>query len=137
MLFTNPTAAAAVIFCHGSGDTGPGVREYLAAVGNPESRLREAGIELHCPSARPIPYRLAGGQRSSVWFDRYELEPSAPEHVESVAAREGHERHAAGEQREPHSSRLLKLEQFSPELQGSRAKRVHQEGTSCLLLKNL
>ena len=86
MLFTTPTAAAAVIFCHGSGDTGPGVREYLAAVGNPESRLREAGIELHCPSARPIPYRLAGGQRSSVWFDRYALEPSAPEHVESVAA---------------------------------------------------
>ena len=86
MLFTNPTAAAAVIFCHGSGDTGPGVREYLAAVGNPEARLRQSGIELHCPSAAPIPYRLAGGQISSVWFDRYALEPSAPEHVESIAA---------------------------------------------------
>ena len=88
MLFTNPTAAAAVIFCHGSGDTGPGVREYLAAVGNPEARLRQSGIELHCPSAAPIPYRLAGGQISSVWFDRYALEPSAPNETGSAGLAE-------------------------------------------------
>ena len=39
MLFTTTApsvATAAVIFCHGSGDTGPGVRQYLAMVGNPE-----------------------------------------------------------------------------------------------------
>ena len=81
-------AIAAIIFLHGSGDTGPGVKSYLAHVagGRLLKAAKQHGIAMHFPSATPRPYRLAGGSTMSVWFDRYALEPSAPEHTESVEA---------------------------------------------------
>ena len=54
MLFTNPTAAAAVIFCHGSGDTGPGVREYLAAVAAYRSECLNDPDARSRPGPRPL-----------------------------------------------------------------------------------
>jgi len=48
-------------------------------------RLAEQkNVAMHFPSAIQRPYKLAGGQRMSVWYDRYGLEPTAPEHTESV-----------------------------------------------------
>ena len=85
-------AKAAVIFLHGSGDDGPGARAYLRSLGvSFEQRLAAASVELHFPSARPIPYSLAGGALSSVWFDRPAgLAPGPPgrgaEHLPSVGA---------------------------------------------------
>ena len=79
-----PTAVvAAVVFLHGSGDTGPGLRRSLAGF---EQGFASRGVEMHFPSAEPIPYRLANNQVMSVWFDRFALEPSAPEHTDSVLA---------------------------------------------------
>lgn len=42
------------------------------------------GVLVETPSATPRPYRLMGGQISSVWFDRYDLHPDSKEHVESI-----------------------------------------------------
>jgi phospholipase/carboxylesterase len=79
-------ARAAIVFLHGSGDTGAGIEAWLKHVwrGRFAARARENGIELHFPTATPRPYKLAGGQISSVWFDRHGLPPEAPEHTESV-----------------------------------------------------
>ena len=47
--------------------------------------MAAAGVALHFPSATPRPYRLAGNQLASVWFDRYDLPPTAPEDTASLA----------------------------------------------------
>eukprot|EP00565_Helicotheca_tamesis_P008947 CAMPEP_0185724322 /NCGR_PEP_ID=MMETSP1171-20130828/833_1 /TAXON_ID=374046 /ORGANISM="Helicotheca tamensis, Strain CCMP826" /LENGTH=239 /DNA_ID=CAMNT_0028392145 /DNA_START=44 /DNA_END=763 /DNA_ORIENTATION=+ len=76
-----------IIFCHGSGDTGAGVKSYVEAVAPPESlrAVKEAGIELIYPTAQPRPYRLAGNMMSSVWFDRHNgMDPGNPEDTKSV-----------------------------------------------------
>jgi len=76
-----------IIFCHGSGDTGVGVKSYVESVAPSHSLelLHQAGIELVYPSATIRPYRLAGGYPSSVWFDRIGgMEPTHPEDTESV-----------------------------------------------------
>ena len=82
------TALGTVIFLHGSGDTGTGISRYLqqAAGGGFAQTMKDAQVTLLTPSAVPRPYLLAGGRVMSVWFDRYELQPSAPEHLESVEA---------------------------------------------------
>ena len=72
-----------VVFLHGSGDTGPGIRAGLKQIGFLKA-LESAGVHVETPSAKPIPYRLAGNQLSSVWFDRYDLPPTSKEHIESV-----------------------------------------------------
>ena len=77
------TVVAAVVFLHGSGDTGPGLRRSLAGL---EQGFASRGVAMHFPSAEPIPYRLANNQVMSVWYDRFALEPSAPEHTDSVLA---------------------------------------------------
>ena len=59
-----------VIFLHGSGDTGPGVAEWVEALG-----VRGQAVGGHTavvfPSARERPYSMMGGLRSSVWHDRW------------------------------------------------------------------
>ena len=77
---------AAIIFLHGSGDTGAGIQAWLKHVwgGRFLARARKSNVEVHFPTASPRPYTLAGGQVSSVWFDRYALPPTAPEHTPSV-----------------------------------------------------
>ena len=69
-----------MIFLHGSGDTGPGVREWLesASAGKFCRRLAELGLGPGVfPTAPARPYTLAGGTPSRVWFDREELFPSS------------------------------------------------------------
>jgi len=56
-----------VIMLHGSGDTGRGVEQWVRSLA-PQSELDK--YEWLFPSAEVIPYSLAGGQPSSVWYDR-------------------------------------------------------------------
>lgn len=80
---------AAIIFCHGSGDTGPGARFYVESVAPPAklAALAAAGIALDYPSAVPRSYRLFGGAVSSVWFDRHGgMDPRYREDTESMEA---------------------------------------------------
>ena len=79
------TATGAVIFLHGSGDTGRGLERWLGAAPFVQA-LKTAGVRVEFPSAKPIPYTLFGGRTMSVWFDRYAMEPSSPERTESVEA---------------------------------------------------
>lgn len=80
-----PCAAGAVIFLHGSGDTGPGFESSLRQT--PLLRnLSDAGVRVEFPSAVPRPYTLFGGRTASVWFDRLGMDPSSPEQTDSVLA---------------------------------------------------
>lgn len=78
---------AVVIFCHGSGDTGPGAKAYVEFAAPPYSlsSLENSGVVFEYPSAVPRPYRLAGGQTSSVWYDRMGgMDPRHPEDTASI-----------------------------------------------------
>ena len=72
---------SAVIFLHGSGDTGEGLQRGLAN-SRFTATMKAAGVRLVFPSATPRPYQLAGGNTMSIWFDRTGLPPEAPEHAE-------------------------------------------------------
>ena len=76
---------SAVIFLHGSGDTGEGLQRGLAN-SRFTAAMKAAGVRLVFPSATPRPYQLAGGNTMSIWFDRTGLPPEAPEHAESIDA---------------------------------------------------
>lgn len=71
-----------VLFLHGSGDSGPGVVEWLRSTG----LLLPPGTALLLPSAPPRPYSLLAGQRSHVWHDRRELAMEAWEDQEGLGA---------------------------------------------------
>merc|ERR1711938_312081 len=64
---TTAAVRPTVIFLHGSGDTGRGVEGWLRSLAPPEAL---APFDWEFPTAEPIPYALAGGQVSSVWYDR-------------------------------------------------------------------
>ena len=73
----------AVIFLHGSGDTGAGFRQWIGRESFVEA-LRRKGVRTEFPSATPIAYSLTGA-RDSVWFDRVGgMAPSNPEQTDSV-----------------------------------------------------
>lgn len=73
-----------VIFCHGSGDTGPGVAAWVQSL-VPATLYNQ--FRWVFPTARPIPYQLAGGAVSSVWYDRQGgFDPSYPEVTNTVEA---------------------------------------------------
>lgn len=44
-----------------------------------EEELKDLGLELICPTAPARPYSMIGGMRQTVWFDRVDLHPDAPE----------------------------------------------------------
>jgi len=66
------------MFLHGSGDTGPNLLMALRYT-KFEAALNQAGIKLICPSAKPIPYSMFGGEVASVWHDRNGLGPKYKE----------------------------------------------------------
>lgn len=70
----------AVIFLHGSGDSGAGVRAWIESV-CPQyfATLEERGFTTVFPSAVPRRYTMWGGEVGSVWHDRVALEPSSSE----------------------------------------------------------
>jgi hypothetical protein len=80
---TNPTQKRLIIFCHGSGDTGPGVQAWIESLVPSHSVFQE--WDWIFPSATPIPYSLNGDTLSSVWYDRMGgFDPTFPEHTASV-----------------------------------------------------
>lgn len=72
-----------VIFCHGAGDTGFGAQRWVESL---SSKLDI--FQWEYPSARPIPYGLAGGEVMSVWYDRTgdSFDPRNHEHTQSIDA---------------------------------------------------
>lgn len=75
---TPPLEKGAVIFLHGSGDSGPNLKLALKHYGF-ISEMQKLNLDVLCPTAPPRPYTMAGGMRSNVWFDRLDLSPKAPE----------------------------------------------------------
>uniref|UniRef100_A0A8D0L639 Lysophospholipase-like protein 1 n=1 Tax=Sphenodon punctatus TaxID=8508 RepID=A0A8D0L639_SPHPU len=73
---------ASVIFLHGSGDTGQGVRAWIRQVLNQDLVFQH--IKVIYPTAPARPYTPMRGALSTVWFDRYKISNDCPEHIESI-----------------------------------------------------
>ena len=76
-----------IVFLHGSGDSGPGVAEWLDSLG--ARAMVDHKTAIFFPSAIERPYSLAGGESSRVWHDRRELNISAWEDQEGIARMAG------------------------------------------------
>lgn len=76
-----------IVFLHGSGDSGPGFLEWLQHC-DPAllETLKQRRISYRAPSAPSRPYTLAGGCRSTVWHDRYELALDCREDLQGIQA---------------------------------------------------
>jgi phospholipase/carboxylesterase len=75
-----------VVFLHGSGDTGAGLRAWVGdRAPDFEATLRAAGVAVAWPDAKPRPYSMFGGALLPSWFDRTALDPHAPEDAAGVA----------------------------------------------------
>ncbi|KAG9342764.1 hypothetical protein JZ751_015628 [Albula glossodonta] len=74
--------SASVIFLHGSGDTGQGLRAWVRDVLKQD--LAFAHIRVIYPTAPPRPYTPMRGALSHVWFDRYKISADCSEHLESI-----------------------------------------------------
>eukprot|EP00434_Breviolum_minutum_P018250 symbB.v1.2.016100.t1/scaffold1215.1/size131139/10 len=75
---------AAVIFLHGSGDSGTGLKRYIEAMSDLLEELEFRDVQTFWPNSGMQPYTLAGGIMMPIWYDRSGLPPSAPEKTESV-----------------------------------------------------
>ncbi|XP_073703772.1 lysophospholipase-like protein 1 [Garra rufa] len=73
---------ASVIFLHGSGDTGPGLRRWVYDVLG--QNLAFENIRVIYPTAPARPYTPMRGAQSNVWFDRHKISQDCPEHLESI-----------------------------------------------------
>lgn len=80
---TNKLNTASVIFFHGSGDTGPGILDWIKFL---IGEFPSSYIKFLFPTAPMRPYTPLGGARSHVWFDRSDITPDVPEHIETVEA---------------------------------------------------
>ncbi|XP_051004053.1 lysophospholipase-like protein 1 [Acomys russatus] len=74
--------SASVIFLHGSGDSGQGLRQWIKQVLNQDLTFRH--IKIIYPTAPPRPYTPMKGELSNVWFDRFKISKDCPEHLESI-----------------------------------------------------
>ncbi|NXF21433.1 LYPL1 protein, partial [Rhodinocichla rosea] len=75
---------ASLIFLHGSGDTGQGVRAWIKQILNQDMAFQH--IKVIYPTAPARPYTPMKGAFSNVWFDRYKICNDCPEHIESIDA---------------------------------------------------
>ncbi|KAM6467611.1 lysophospholipase-like protein 1 [Liasis olivaceus] len=73
---------ASVIFLHGSGDTGQGVRDWIKQVLKQDLSFQH--IKVIYPTAPARPYTPMRGSLSTVWFDRYKISNDCPEHTETI-----------------------------------------------------
>ncbi|XP_076827791.1 lysophospholipase-like protein 1 [Brachyhypopomus gauderio] len=73
---------ASVIFLHGSGDTGQGLRAWVHDVLAQDMAFEH--IRVIYPTAPARPYTPMHGALSHVWFDRYKISHDCPEHLESI-----------------------------------------------------
>ncbi|KAG8584412.1 hypothetical protein GDO81_008822 [Engystomops pustulosus] len=74
--------SASVIFLHGSGDTGPGIKSWIREILKKD--LAFSHIKVIFPTAPARPYTPMMGGISNVWFDRYKISIDSPEHLDSV-----------------------------------------------------
>ncbi|XP_014773447.1 lysophospholipase-like protein 1 isoform X1 [Octopus bimaculoides] len=74
---TGPACTASIIFLHGSGDTGQGIREWLQMVLGHE--LAFPHIRVVYPTAPARPYTPMMGHQSTVWFNRKKISPFVAE----------------------------------------------------------
>lgn len=78
---------ASLIFLHGSGDTGIGVRSWIDECFdrvNDKRGFNFNHIKVIYPTAPPQPYTASNGNVSNVWFDRKKISFKAPEVKESI-----------------------------------------------------
>jgi len=83
---TQPTSGrhtASIIFLHGSGDTGEGIKTSVDMMSG-RSGFSFPHIKIIYPTAPHRRYTLMGGMRSTVWFDRYEMSPHGKEDLVSL-----------------------------------------------------
>lgn len=73
---------ASVVFLHGSGDTGSGIRSWIKQILNEDFSFQH--IKVIFPTAPERPYTPMMGALSTVWFDRYKISNDCPEHLESI-----------------------------------------------------
>ncbi|KAM4770862.1 lysophospholipase-like protein 1 [Rhinophrynus dorsalis] len=73
---------ASVIFLHGSGDTGQGIKLWIREILKQDLAFRH--IKIVFPTAPARPYTPMRGAMSTVWFDRYKISADSPEHLDSV-----------------------------------------------------
>uniref|UniRef100_A0AC11B7M1 Lysophospholipase like 1 n=1 Tax=Ovis aries TaxID=9940 RepID=A0AC11B7M1_SHEEP len=74
--------SASLIFLHGSGDSGQGLRTWIKQVLNQDLTFQH--IKVIYPTAPPRPYTPLKGGISNVWFDRLKISNDCPEHLESI-----------------------------------------------------
>ncbi|XP_004626997.1 lysophospholipase-like protein 1 [Octodon degus] len=74
--------SASLIFLHGSGDSGPGLRRWIKEVLNQDLTFQH--IKLIYPTAPARPYTPMKGGISNVWFDRLKISNDCPEQLESI-----------------------------------------------------
>ncbi|KAM6166930.1 lysophospholipase-like protein 1 [Erethizon dorsatum] len=74
--------SASLIFLHGSGDSGQGLRRWIKEVLNQDLTFQH--IKIIYPTAPPRPYTPMKGGISNVWFDRLKISNDCPEHLESI-----------------------------------------------------
>ncbi|XP_041964210.1 lysophospholipase-like protein 1 isoform X1 [Alosa sapidissima] len=72
--------SASIIFLHGSGDTGLGLRGWVRDT----FHLAFPHIRIIYPTAPARPYTPMRGALSNVWFDRHKISRDCPEHLDSV-----------------------------------------------------
>ncbi|KAM6218226.1 lysophospholipase-like protein 1 [Rhynchocyon petersi] len=76
--------SASLIFLHGSGDSGKGLRRWIKHVLTEDLAFQH--IKLIYPTAPSRPYTPVNGELSNVWFDRFKISNDCPEHLESIDA---------------------------------------------------
>ncbi|XP_031193839.1 lysophospholipase-like protein 1 isoform X2 [Mastomys coucha] len=74
--------SASLIFLHGSGHSGQGMRQWIKQVLNQDLTFQH--IKIIYPTAPTRPYTPLKGELSNVWFDRFKISNDCPEHIESI-----------------------------------------------------
>ncbi|KAK3593185.1 hypothetical protein CHS0354_039669 [Potamilus streckersoni] len=76
-LQTGERAIGSLIFFHGSGDSGEGIKSWLQSVLGPEFSFPHLRVVF--PTAPPRPYTPHAGRVSNVWYDRKQISPFVSE----------------------------------------------------------
>ncbi|KAL1769951.1 lysophospholipase 1 [Sigmodon hispidus] len=74
--------SASLIFLHGSGHSGEGMKEWIRCILNQDLTFQH--IKIIYPTAPSRPYTPLKGAFSNVWFDRFKISNDCPEHLESI-----------------------------------------------------
>ncbi|XP_053315012.1 lysophospholipase-like protein 1 [Spea bombifrons] len=73
---------ASVIFLHGSGDSGQGIKSWIREILKQDLAFKH--IKVIFPTAPAQPYSPMLGEMSNVWFDRYKISMECCENLDSI-----------------------------------------------------